>query len=106
MNPTKNDTPKVGDGATTCVFSDCNPATVTWVSPTGKTVKARGDNWKVVSGGEHDGSAEYEYSPDPNAYESTYTLRKNGRYVQKGESMRHGMRLSVGHRRRYYNPHY
>jgi hypothetical protein len=109
MNTDTNDTPRtpqVGDPATESGWTDRNPATVSYVSPSGKTVRAQRDNWKVVAGNEYDGSAQYEYQRDPDAYESVYTMRKNGRFVHKGESMRHGRKLFVGHRRRYYDPHF
>lgn len=100
--------PKVGDGATVCMWSDRNPATITEVlrfksgeregQIRGVVVKA--DNWKVVSGSEHDGSAQYEYQSNDAARGVTFLVNQRGQYVQKGG----GDKLRIGHRERYYDP--
>lgn len=92
--------PVVGMPATICMLSDRHPATVIAVSKSGKKVTVRKDNWKVISGSEHDGSAKYEYSEDTTGPTYEFTLRKDGRWKEvKGSD-----RLRLGHRERYYDP--
>jgi hypothetical protein len=87
---------KVGDAVTLSPHSDCHPATVIRVvSP--KTVHVQMDSWKITSGSEHDGSAEYEYSRDPQG--SVVILRK----TKKGWRGS-GYRAYFGERRRYWDP--
>ena len=64
----------------------------------------RQDKAVVVSGTTMDGSAQYQYEPDPDAPEQEFKLRKNGRWVRAGESMRRGTGLALGCRDEYYDP--
>lgn len=48
-------------------------------------------------------SQSYRYEPDPSGATHTFTLRKNGAWVRKGEPMRGGMGILIGHRRHYYD---
>lgn len=97
-------TPVVGMGATVLMLSDRNPATIVEVSKNLRKVTVQDDHHAVVSGSVMDGSAEYTFSPNPNASREVYTLRKNGRYVREGESMKNGTGLRIGERDRYYDP--
>ena len=98
--------PQVGDAATVCMWSDRHPATVVEVLrfKTGKragqvrAVVIQEDDWKVIKGGEHDGSAEYEYTPNPDARRDTFLVDSRGRYGSEGR------RLALGRRERYYDP--
>jgi hypothetical protein len=45
----------------------------------------------------------YEYAPDPEAERVVVTLRRNGRWVAKGQPMRSGRSFAVGHRNSYYD---
>jgi hypothetical protein len=96
---------EVGTGVTIHYVTDCRPGTVIKVSPSGKTLTVQRDEWKVVKGSCHDGSAEYEYSRDPNGIIEVYSLRSNGRYVITGSDKR-GTCLQIGIRRYYYDPHF
>lgn len=91
----------VGDGVTINLHSDRSPATVVAVSPSGKTVTVQKDDWKVVSGSTHDGSAVYEYSLNPEGRKVKARVRKDGRYYPTRSSKS----LSFG-RNRYYDPHF
>ena len=95
---------EVGQGATVCLYSDRLAGTIIEVNKSGKTVRWREDNYKITKGSTQDGSAEYEYTPSaPNENrEYTFTLRKNGRFIRKGDDMT-GITLIPG-RSRYHDP--
>lgn len=95
--------PEVGMGATLRVGSDAYPYTI--VEVTGKTLTAQRDNAKLVSGSRMSEDQEYEYEPNPNAKKNVFTLRKNGRWVEKGAGM-NSASLFIGHRRQYMDPSY
>jgi hypothetical protein len=100
--------PVIGMGATRLMFSDRHPATIVEVqkSATGKikAVVIQEDTWKVVKGSMQDGSADYEFTPNPEAARITYTLRKNGRYVYAGSDLHTGESIAIGWREKYYDP--
>jgi hypothetical protein len=96
--------PTVGMGATLCYISDRYPYTIVEIINE-KTIVAQRDNATVIKGSEYDGNAEYEYTPDVTGYRKVFTLRKNGKWISKDEQMRYGTPLSIGERRRYYDPH-
>lgn len=111
----EGDAPRVGLGGTVGGFGmDRHPVTVMWVSNDGKTVKVDNDDYVSVGAcPSQSESQQYEYyepkdqtsRADPSAW-STYTLRENGRWVQKGDDMRRGRGLTLGVRNRWYNPSY
>lgn len=100
--PTK-ETPKVGMGATVLMWTDRTPATIIEVSPSGKTLKAQEDDAKRVDSNGMSDAQQYEYTPNPEGYTTTFTLRKNGSWVRQGESMNTGQRLRIGSREKYYD---
>ena len=59
--------PRVGMGATILMWSDRHAATITSVLKKVNTtyVTTQDDDAKVVSGSTHDGSATYEFTPNP-----------------------------------------
>ena len=65
-----------------------------------------GDGVSVVmwSDRRQDGSAQYDYLPNPDGIVETYSLRKNGRWVRTGDSST-GCYLVTG-RCEYYDPHF
>ena len=95
--------PVVGMGATESVGSDSYPYTIIEVSPSEKTIVVQQDIAKPDVGHEYFGAQKYVYTPNVDANKRTYTLRKNGRWYQKGESMGY-MPLCIGHRRYYSDP--
>ena len=90
----------IGMGGSISCWTDANPVTV--VAIKGKRVGIQEDDWKIVKGSEFDGSAEYEYSPNTTSRIRWFSIRKNGRLKEVGGSMN----LFLGHRRRYYDPHF
>lgn len=104
----------VGMGATRASGSDRYPYTV--VSVNGNTVGVIDDDAKVVSGSIADGSAEWEITPvaDPENHYVTYFRYRpsTGRWNEMREDVSGKLfkvgpgRISFGHRRRYYDPHF
>jgi hypothetical protein len=97
--------PTVGMGATIYAGSDAYPATVSRVSPSGKTIWVRKDEHMVVSGTWEAGNVDYVTYPNPDADERQYTLRSNGRWMAKGTPVnaRYG-HLSLGARHYAQDP--
>lgn len=95
-------TPEVGMGCTICMYSDRHAATIVRISPSGKTLYVQQDDAKVVKGSAHDGSAEYEYTRNPNYRERAFRWTKRG-WREGGAN---GTGLLVGRRDEYYDPHF
>ena len=93
--------PEVGMGATILGWTDRYAATIIEVLPRQVTVQydhaTRSD-----TNGMSDAQA-YEYTPNPHGRKETYTLRKNGRWVRKGESLKDGGRLAIGYRDHHHD---
>ena len=102
--------PEVGMGATIGYGSDRYPYTIHKISPDGKKIWASEDKHHVVpkEGGYAYGSdIPYTYSNNNQNDESQwslFTLRKNGRYIQKESSRNSGSYLTIGFRRYYQDP--
>ena len=102
---------KVGDGATVFGYSDCRACTVIASSPKSVTVRrdtaTRLTKPEFIVGGfaghcTNNNEIEYSYEPNPNGSVSTFTLRKNGRWVEKGYPMNNRGGIGVG-RREFYD---
>lgn len=89
---------KVGDGATLCYYSDREPATVIWVSPSQKTIKIQRDNYKRIDNNGMSDSQEYEYSRNEKGGIETARLDKFGHY-----KIPNGTLVIVGSRRKFYD---
>ena len=103
--------PEVGMEATVCMYSDRNPCKVAEVLrfKSGprigqvRGVRVRAMKWTVVSGSEHDGSAQYRYEDMPDApLSKPYFRNPRGQYQQANG----GNKLSIGRAERYYDPHF
>ena len=103
MANSKQPAPEVGMGATMLMWSDRHAATILEVTDNGKSLTVQRD--KAIRTDEHgmSDSQSYRYESDPEGAVHTFTLRKNGRWVRKGEPIRDGMGLIVGHRQEYYD---
>jgi hypothetical protein len=109
--------PEVGMAASVITFTDREPVTVVEVIPfksgplkgQAREVVVTYDDWKVVSGSEHDGSAVYEYTSNPDGHQQSFVLstrgRRVGHWLQKGTGGI-GYSLVLGYRERYRNPHF
>lgn len=105
---------EVGEGATICHWSDRSPATVVEVlrfKSGARKGQVRGvvtqpDSYRLTSGSEQDGSAQYEYSRNPDAPRSTWLYSERYRRFTKQGAGSTGPRLAIGQRDRYYDPHF
>jgi hypothetical protein len=100
-----------GTPATIIHWSDRKPSTVISVDEKG-IISVQEDTYEVISGSTHDGSAEYEYTRNPNGTIHYYKKDKSGRFikVEKGESNR-WKKIGSGYvffglRERYYDPNF
>lgn len=105
-----NDEPGVNTDVTVCYISDSHPATIIQVKHNrqGKAthIQVQMDDWKVVSGSMQDGSAEFEYTENKNNPTMWFRLRKNGRWVRQDQPLNATPVLSIGHKRKYHDPHF
>ena len=95
-------TPEVGMGCTILMLSDRHAGTIIEVSENKRTVIMQQDKAELVGKGISD-QQDYTYAPTPDGRKRTFTLRKNGSYVEQGESL-NGTRLRIGDRRQYRDP--
>jgi hypothetical protein len=72
--------PQVGDGATWSPWTDSYAATVIAVSKSGKQITIQDDQSVIVSGSAQDGSAKYEYRPNPRGPVRKATRRQDGKF--------------------------
>ncbi len=106
---------EVGMGATLLMWTDRHAATIIDVEgdglSAGTILTVQEDHAKIVSGSAMDGSAEYEYSPNPEGYKKYFRLSAKGfwdciyRNEQTGrwnKSSSGG--LAIGYRREYRDP--
>lgn len=94
--------PTVGMGVTFLFWSDRAPGTIVEVI-NDKTIVVQGDNYKRVDDNGMSECQRYKFSRNPKAGKGTFTLRKNGRWVQKGYGMKQGQVLAIGHRDAYHD---
>lgn len=108
MEASRNPEPEVGMGATICMWSDRKAATITEVLryKTGakagqiRAVKTRPCRAiRTDSNGMSDAQS-YTYEEMPDAPESTWTLRKDGRFIRQGSTY---TTLAIGFRDEYYD---
>lgn len=95
--------PEVGMGVTLLHWTDRSPATVVEVSENGKTIKVQEDNATREDSNGMSESQQYKYEANTDAPIHTYTLRKNGRWVRRGEPMKEGGTLRIGSREKYHD---
>lgn len=101
MTPS-NITPEKGMGATIILWSDRHACTIIDV-PNPKRVVVREDLAIRTDSNGVSECQEYRYETNPQGKISTFTLRKNGKWVQQGKSMKNGTQLGIGFRREYYD---
>jgi len=95
--------PKLGEGCTICFASDCAPATVVEISPSGKTVTVQRDHGIVTKRAKSYGDEpEYRFEQDLEGPKTVFRLNKHGAYCAKGGHPR----LFLGERRKYTDPHF
>lgn len=108
MEASRTPEPEVGMGATICMYSDRHAATITEVlryKSGAKAGQVRGVKTRPCratrtdSNGMSDAQS-YEYEEMPDAPETEWTLRKDGRFIRKGEQY---TTLAIGFRDEYYD---
>lgn len=99
----KNTVPEVGMGATKYLGSDRYPFTIIKVlSPT--TIVVQEDDANLIEGNYYNTEHQvHEYTRNTESREVTLTKRKNGRWVERGDSMK-GTPYSIGERDRHNDP--
>jgi hypothetical protein len=90
-------TPKVGDGATLLHWTDRSPATVVWVSPSGKTIHLQEDDATRTDDNGMSECQNYTFTPNPAAVKLVARLTKKGWKVLKGAQVR------IGNRSKYHD---
>jgi len=91
--------PEVGMGATILMWSDRHPATVVWVSSSGKTLRLQHDYAKRIDNrGPYTEDQDYEYSRDPGGIIQTARLTKRGWRLKGGGG------ILLGRREEYCDP--
>ena len=96
-------TPVVGKGATICWWSDSHAGTIIWVSDNGKRIIVQRDIATRTDGNGLSESQKYTYERDPQGITYEFSLRKNGRWVRVGDSVKDGLKCSVGLRNEYFD---
>jgi hypothetical protein len=94
--------PIVGEGATISYCADSYPQTIIEVSNDLKTIVVQEDDAKCDPNSQPM-TNQWIISRNTNGVIKTFTLRKNGVYVLKGDSINSGIKLSVGGRHKYYS---
>lgn len=93
--------PYVGMGVTMLFWTDRHPATVIEVK--GKTITIQEDHAERADDNGMSEVQKYVYARNFRGPTHTFTLRKNGAWVKKGEPMKGGQRLRVGSREKYHD---
>ncbi len=97
-----SDTPQVGDGATSCGWTDRHAGTIIEVLNDKTVVWQRDKAIRTDDNGMSDAQA-YRYERDPDGVTMQFSLRKNGRWIARGGTMKGGTILSIGVRMEYYD---
>lgn len=97
-----------GTAATVLHYTDRSAATIHYVdgNPVHTVWLTEDDAKRVDKNGAFTEAQEYEYTPRPVSRRCDavcYTLRKNGKWVRKGESMKSGQRISIGFKQSYHD---
>jgi len=99
--------PEVAMPATFLSYSDRNPGTVIRII-SDKCIEVETCDWKVVGGPYEIGEErKYKYFPNKITEKSNgrlFTLRKNGKWIEKGSAMNTGTAIMLGTRERYQDP--
>jgi len=97
--------PTVGEGVTMGIGSDRYPYTIVAVRLDGKEIDVQRDDFHRIDSNGLSERQDYEFFPNESGRTETLTLRKNGRYVVKGVSLRRNFCYWViGKRGAYQDP--
>ena len=95
--------PAEGMAATVCLWSDRHAATIIHVSPSGRVIRVQQDKATRTDANGMSENQEYTYKRNPLGHVRTFSLRKNGRWVERGHSTVGGVVCAIGHRGEYYD---
>jgi hypothetical protein len=93
--------PEVGMGATKLCYTDRHAYTIVEVLNK-KTIVVQQDKAVRIDNNGMSDSQSYRYDPNPEASREIITLRKNGRWVKRGDSM-DGQVFAIGIRQEYHD---
>lgn len=94
--------PQVGMGATECCYTDRHAYTIVEVV-TDKLIVVQQDKAKRADTNGMSESQKYTYESDPEGRKVEVTLRKNGKWITKGEGLKNGTGWLIGDRREYHD---
>lgn len=92
---------EVGDGATILHWTDRTACTVICVDPKGKWITVQEDKAIRTDSNGMSECQEYRFEANERGSLKTFSLRKNGQWVERGQ--KGGSRLSVGRRSAYHD---
>lgn len=107
MAHSKQPTPEVGMGATQLWAKDRHAGTIVAVYKNAKGEITKFE-WQqdIATRTDKNGMSDaqsYSYAPNTEARKVMVRLRKNGRWVTDGESLKHGTSYLLGDRREFYD---
>ena len=95
--------PEVGMGVTYGCWTDRYAGTIIKVSASGREITVQDDHARRTDNNGMSECQSYEYTPNPEGAIMVFTLRKNGRWTEKGSPMGKGYRAGIGHRNAYHD---
>lgn len=95
--------PEIGMGATILMWSDRIACTIVEVNAKKTRIVIQHDNAIRTDKNGMSESQEYCYEPNADGVKIVATLRKNGTFVEQGESMKNGTIVRIGERRHYHD---
>ncbi len=108
MEAAKSPIPEVGMGATITMYTDRHACTIVAVNEDKTEIQTTEDK-AIRTDLNPDGSApmtdcqSYRYESRPDGARDTWTLRKDGGWVKKGEPLRNGQRICLGFRDHHHD---
>lgn len=105
--------PEVDMGATILHWTDRTPGTIIEVFKVGAMtyITVQDDDYKVVKGSMQDGTAEYEFSQNPNAAQGSFRREESGQWTPVRKDMATGLwnkvdgsGVRIGAREMYRDP--
>lgn len=95
--------PEIGMGVTYCIGSDRYPCTISKVV-NDRQIEVQADEFRADVGHDYYGNQKWIIIQNPDGTPTTLTLRKNGRWVQAGETMNSSGLYRIGERDAYQDP--